>query len=70
MAGQGYLQEIVNNSDTQGKNGCKFRWKWNMPHRSHYNGVVESVIKLVRQALNTISNNRAYFEEQCCGEQF
>ena len=30
---------------------CAFHWKWNIPEASRQNGVVESLIKSVRQAL-------------------
>ena len=43
---------------------CNFEWQWNTPHASHQNGVVESLIKSVRQALNNVCKNQAFTEEQ------
>ena len=59
MGAQGYLNEITQNWDIPGvksvlsdKFGCEFSWEWNTPHASPQNGVVETLIKSVRQALN------------------
>ena len=41
-----------------------FEWQWNTPHASHQNGIVESLIKSVRQALNSVCKNQAFTEEQ------
>ena len=43
---------------------CDFKWKWNTPHASHQNGVVESLIKSVRQAFNFTCKEPAFTEEQ------
>ena len=43
---------------------CDFKWKWNTPHASHQNGVVESLIKSVRQAFNFTCKEPAFAEEQ------
>ena len=43
---------------------CNFKWNWNVPRASHQNGVVESLIKSVRQALNATCKVQAYSEEQ------
>ena len=71
VGAQGYLNEITQNWDIPGvksvlsdKFGCEFRWEWNTPHASHQNGVVETLIKSVRQALNATCKNQAYSEEQ------
>ena len=37
---------------------CDFKWKRNIPHASHQNGVVETLIKSVRQSLNATCKNR------------
>ena len=41
-----------------------FHWKWNIPQASHQNGVVESLIKSERQALDASSKNQTLTEEQ------
>jgi hypothetical protein len=43
---------------------CDFKWQWNVPHASHQNGVVESLIKSVQQALNVTCKNQAFTAEQ------
>lgn len=43
---------------------CSFHWEWNIPRTSHQNGVVESLIKSVRQALDASSKNQTFTEEQ------
>ena len=40
------------------------KWEWNVPRASHQNGVVESLIKSVRQALDVSSKNQSCKEEQ------
>ncbi|XP_068742079.1 inner centromere protein-like [Montipora capricornis] len=42
---------------------CEFTWEWNTPHASHQNGVVETLIKSVRHALNSTCKNQAFSEE-------
>ena len=37
---------------------CDFKWQWNIPHASHQNGVVETLIKSVRQSLNATCKNQ------------
>ncbi|PFX31433.1 hypothetical protein AWC38_SpisGene3710 [Stylophora pistillata] len=71
VGAQGYLRETTQNWDfpkiksvLSDKFGCEFRWEWNPPHASHQNGVVETLIKSVRQALNATCKNQAYSEEQ------
>ncbi|XP_022777768.1 uncharacterized protein LOC111319218 [Stylophora pistillata] len=71
VGAQGYLKETTQNWDfpkiksvLSDKFGCEFRWQWNTPHASHQNGVVETLIKSVRQALNATCKNQAYSEEQ------
>ena len=66
VGAQGYLKEITQNWDIPGvksvlsdKFSCELRWEWNTPHTSHQNGVVETVIKSVRQAFNATSKNQA-----------
>ena len=60
VGAQGYLKEITQNWDIPGvksvlsdKFSCELRWEWNTPHASHQNGVVETLIKSVRQAFNS-----------------
>ena len=43
---------------------CDFKWQWNIPHASHQNGVVETLIKSVRQSLDATCKNQAFTEEQ------
>ena len=43
---------------------CPFHWGWNIPRASHQNGVVESLVKSVRQALDASSKIQNYTEEQ------
>ena len=43
---------------------CDFKWEWNVPTASHQNGVVESLIKSVRQALSSTCKNQSFTEEQ------
>ena len=71
VGAQGYLNKVTQNWDIPGvksvlsdKFGCEFRWEWNTPHASHQNGVVETLIKSVRQALNATCKNQAYSKEQ------
>ena len=71
VGAQGYLKGITQNWDIPGvksvlsdKFSCKLRWEWNTPHASHQKGVVETLIKSVRQAFNATCKNQAYSEEQ------
>ena len=43
---------------------CDFKWQWNIPHASHQNGVVETLIKSVSQSLNATCKNQAFTKEQ------
>lgn len=68
---QSYLAETLKNWDTEqiktklaNEYSCQFKWEWNVPHASHMNGVVESLIKSVRQALNATCKDRPFTEEQ------
>ena len=71
VGAQGYLKGITQNWDIPGvksvlshKFSCKLRWEWNTPHASDQKGVVETLIKSVRQAFNATCKNQAYSEEQ------
>ena len=64
---QSYLEEIMQDWDIpriQSVLTCDFKWKWYSPHASHQNGVVESLIKSVRQAMNFTWKEPAFNEEQ------
>ncbi|KXJ27877.1 hypothetical protein AC249_AIPGENE2878 [Exaiptasia diaphana] len=67
---QGYMSEVTKDWNVQemeeqlANNSCQFEWKWNIPHASHMNGVVESLIKSVRHAINATCKNQAFTEEQ------
>ena len=41
-----------------------FNLQWNIPHASHQNGVLEALVKSVRQGLNSIYKNLAFTKEQ------
>ena len=71
VGAQGYLKEIMRSWNVPKIEGvlsedfsCDFKWKWNTPHASHQNGVVETLIKSVRQSLNATCKNQAFTEEQ------
>ena len=71
VGAQEYLREVMQNweipkiqSILSEEFVCDFEWQWNVPHASHQNGVVESLIKSVRQTLNSICKNQAFTEEQ------
>ena len=53
------IQSVLSNEFT-----CEFKWQWNTPHASHQNGVVESLIKSVRQAMDATCKNQTFTEEQ------
>jgi len=66
-----YLREVMQGWDipkiqstVSEEFACNFEWQWNTPHASHQNGIVESLIKSVRQALNSVSKNQVFTEEQ------
>ena len=71
VGAQAYLKEITSGWDTSKiqkvlteEFSCDFRWEFNIPKASHQNGVVESLIKSVRQAMNATCKDQAYTEEQ------
>lgn len=71
VGAQGYLNEIIQGWDIPRIQSvlseeftCDFKWQWNIPHASHQNGVVESLIKSVRQGLNSTCKNQTFTEEQ------
>ncbi|XP_068735180.1 uncharacterized protein [Montipora capricornis] len=71
VGAQGYLKEIMRSWNVPKIEGvlsedfsCDFKWKWNTPRASHQNGVVETLIKSVRQSLNATCKNQAFTEEQ------
>ena len=71
VGAQTYLKEIMQSWDIPKIQGvlceefsCDFKWQWNIPHASHQNGVVETLIKSVRQSLNATCKNQAFTEEQ------
>ena len=71
VGAQHYLKEVIQNWDIpriqsvlSEEFSCSFQWEWNVPRASHQNGVVESLIKSVRQALDASSKNHSFTEEQ------
>ena len=70
VGAQHYLKEVIQNWDIPriqsvlSEFSCSFQWEWNVPRASHQNGVVESLIKSVRQALDASSKNHSFTEEQ------
>ena len=67
VGAQSYLEEIMQDWDIPRIQSvlseeftCDFKWKWNTPHASHQNGVVESLIKSVRQAMNFTCKEPAF----------
>ncbi len=71
VGSQGYLAEIMKNWDNPKiqsvlteEFSCDFKWLWNVPYASHQNGVVESLIKSVRQAFDVTCKNQAFTAEQ------
>ena len=71
VGAQEYLREAMQHRDIpkiqsaiSEEFACDFEWQWNTPHASHQNGVVESLIKSFRQALNSVCKNQAFTEEQ------
>lgn len=71
VGAQGYLNEPTQTWDIpevksvlSKKFGWEFRWEWNTSHVSHQNKAVETLIKSVRQALNTTCMSQASSEEQ------
>ena len=71
VGAQAYLREMIDNWDEvkiktalADDFGTAFDWQWNIPRASHMNGVVESLIKSVRRALEASCRMVAYTEEQ------
>ena len=71
VGAQSYLKEILQSWDTPKIQGvlreefsCDSKWQWNIPHASHQNGVVEILIKSVRQSLIATCKNQTFTEEQ------
>jgi hypothetical protein len=71
VGAQSYLDEVMRNwnipkiqSVLSNEFTCEFKWQWNTPHASHQNGVVESLIKSVRQAMDATCKNQTFTEEQ------
>ena len=71
IGAQHYLREITQEWDipkiqsaVSEEFSCTFHWKWNVPRASHQNGVVESLIKSVRRALEVSSKTQVLTEEQ------
>lgn len=68
VGAQSYLKEIMQSWDIQGvlceEFSCDFKWQWNIPHASPQNGVVETLIKSVRQSLKATWKIQAFTEEQ------
>ena len=71
IGAQHYLKELLNDwnisriqSVISEEFSSTFQWSWNVPRASHQNGIVESLIKSVRQALDATSKNQALTEEQ------
>ena len=71
VGAQQYLREVMQGWDIpriqsvlSNEFSCTFKWEWNVPRASHQNGVVESLIKSVRQALDATSKNQSFVEEQ------
>jgi len=71
VGAQEYLREVMQGWDipkiqstVSEEFACNFEWQWNTPHASHQNGIVESLIRSVRQALNSVCKNQTFTEEQ------
>ena len=71
VGAQSYLKEVMQSwivPKIQGvlseEFSCDFKWQWNISHASHQNGVVETLIKSVRQSLNAACKNQPFTEEQ------
>ena len=63
---QEYLREVMQNwiiPRIQNTLSEEFEWQWNVPHAGHRNEVDESLIKSVRQALNSECKKQAFTEE-------
>ena len=71
VGAQQYLREVMQGWDVpriqsvlSNEFSYTFKWEWNLPRASHQNGVVESLIQSVRQALDATSKNQSFTEEQ------
>ena len=71
IGAQHYLKELLNDwnipriqSVISEEFSSTFQCSWNVPRANHQNGIVESLIKSVRQALDAASINQALREEQ------
>ncbi|XP_028417495.1 uncharacterized protein LOC114541894 [Dendronephthya gigantea] len=71
VGAKAYLKEVTSSWDTSKiqkvlaeEFSCDFRWEFNIPKASHQNGVLESLIKSVRHAMNATCKNQAHTEEQ------
>ena len=70
IGAQHYLKEIMPERNMKIQSAiseefsCTFHWNWNVPRASHQNGVVESLIKSVRRALEVSSKTQVLTEEQ------
>ena len=71
VGAQDYLREIFKQENiTRIQNtvaeefNSQFRWEWNIPKASHMNGVVESLIKSVRQAMDASFRQQSLTEKQ------
>ena len=71
VGAQAYLKEVMQNWNIPKIQSvlskdfcCDFKWLWNIPHASHQNGVVETLIKSVRQSLDATCKSWAFTEEQ------
>jgi len=71
VGAQEYLREVMQGWDipkiqstVSEEFACNFEWQWDTPRASHQNRIVESLIKSVRQALNSVCKNQALTEEQ------
>ena len=71
VGAQAYLKELMRNWNIPKIQSvlsedfcCDFKWLWNIPHASHQNGVVETLIKSVRKGLDATCKNRAFTEQQ------
>lgn len=65
VGAQNYLNDISKIQNTLTEDfSCDLHWEWNTPKASHQNGVVETLIKSVRQALNASCKDNSYTEEQ------
>ena len=66
IGAQHYLKELLNDWDilrihsvVSEEFSSTFQWSWNVPRDSHQNGIVESLIKSVRQALDASPKTKA-----------